>query len=413
MNTALRGIFYSASSLVALKVLGAAGSFIVAVIIVKNLGVNEAGQYFVIYSGALIGAVVARYGLDHYIIRNVACCLSEERGLNQLLSVVFHTLLLPLLLVFIASIFVTIYLYASEAKIELILTSIATLLFVLFHAWANIGASILQGQSHSLESGLAMSVGLPIINACSLLLLTTFFDINLVMAICTLMLSSSLVAIGSLIRVRALIFFIRPSFSEVKILLLEGRSFFTERFLQIGIGQAPILLVGFFLGAEASSIFGVSSRISSLWGFINTSVSRVIAPIYASLTLKESEAISMEKGLRRFGEIQLIAIAVFIFFTDDLLGLFGEVYKSGHYLLSLLLVNQAVLYFVTKKVMEHQMTGSEKYVAKVAILRLALTLGLSLPLMHLFGLEGMAICMLIESFFCWFLFSFKSVNTYA
>ena len=382
-----------------LKLLGAAANFAVVLFLVKKLSITEAGYYFYIFSAVLICSVVARFGMDHYIIREVARSqfdINLEKKISRKIFLLFIITVLTTLIIFFV-LYIYFLFFESWIKKEIIVPMVV--MAILFQAWANICASILQGLGRSVASGLAMSAGVPIIN---LFLLLTGDYIGLIsfnFFIFALLISNAVTAIIALAGIKSWINFCVPSFEELSELLSDGKEFFVSKILQIGYDLAPVIYTGLLLGPVQIAVFGVSSRVTSLIGYVNTSISLVTAPIYATngFATAKKEGCSIDGWLVKFGFAQLIISIVLSIFSEKILLIFGHKYFSGKYTLVLLLINQAILYYVTRGFMELQMGGKERVAARISLLRIFVFFLFLWPSSQYFGVEGVASSILLSN----------------
>ncbi len=104
--------------------------------------------------------------------------------------------------------------------------------------------------------------------------------------------------------------------------------------------RAPIILVGFLLGAEEVALFAIVTRLADIVFFVNYSANQVFAPMIAPL-YRNSDTLRLQSLIFFAARISFLGAVgigiVVLFFSDFILGLFGSAY-TGPYATLLLVV---------------------------------------------------------------------------
>ena len=179
--------------------------------------------------------------------------------------------------------------------------------------------------------------------------------------------------------------------TEMKTALLTLGSIST---VTVIVQYSTQLLSVFFLSPEEIASFSVSRRISLLVSFILIAVNLIQAPrfakAFANEELKEIDRLALISGK----VLILVAVTVFVFvcfFSEYILGLFGEEYKKDRILLLILMLGQCVNVVTGSVMFILNMTNNERSVLNVTLFMAPVAVLLTVFFSSNYGLLGVAI----------------------
>jgi len=336
------------------KVVGVLAGLAVNALLVRLLTQEEMGAYFLTFSLVSFAAIVAQLGLTQTIVRLVAESMGSGRTGRTRQSVIVvlritavSVLIVACFLVFgvgqgIAERFFSSLIMSQAMGLAAVWTAIVTfqqLMAEIYRGFHDIRlATIFGGLSTSVFSMLLFIV---------LWLVQGHADIAQIIFL-TLVAGAGSILISSAILWDKLNTLVPASsedetFSFLDVLFASWPIWITHVTVFVLI-QADLWIMGLFRSSEEVAIYGASSRLVALVTMplliINAVVPPLIAEMYAQNKIRELENI-----LRAVSTLSvlpsLIALAVFIFFGDSILGfLFGSFYKTGGIIIIILSVGQ-------------------------------------------------------------------------
>ncbi|MEO6167437.1 MAG: polysaccharide biosynthesis C-terminal domain-containing protein [Chitinophagales bacterium] len=158
--------------------------------------------------------------------------------------------------------------------------------------------------------------------------------------------------------------------------------------------QVQILVLGAFSGAAETGVFAIATRLSDLEGYMLFALNIVLAPLISKL-FAEGKTAELQSVITRslwFGFLfSAPLIFCFLLFPGFFLGLFGDEFGDGNFILVLLTLSQIVNFATGSVGYMLTMTGHQKIAMQLLVACALFTTFLSFLLIPTFGKEGAAI----------------------
>tara|TARA_B110000093_G_scaffold174722_1_gene208286 strand:+ start:788 stop:2035 length:1248 start_codon:yes stop_codon:yes gene_type:complete len=343
-----------------LKVMAALVSFVVAASITRNLGVEQAGQYFFATSIVILFVSICGLGLNNSVLKYVSIFYTNNN--NQMLNAIVNksvlwSSLFSLFFIFIAGLILNFFpnLFGEDSShfyFFLISVPSLTIISLISHA--------IQAKGHIAISMIIAGFIQPV----------SFLTINLVTSpqeIGPLAMSYMFSVLFAL--AFCIIFWVMAGeFScninfDTKILLASCSSLVVFQVFQ----QFNTVIGQLFLGAWGTNtqiaMFAVSIKVATLTSFIMFAVNRVVAPKFAAL-FADGDYVGLKIAVNQSKKIMLFAtlplISILLVFPDFVLGIFGDEYRASATVLRALAMIQFFAVWVGSVSYLLIMTGQEK-----------------------------------------------------
>ena len=164
--------------------------------------------------------------------------------------------------------------------------------------------------------------------------------------------------------------------------------------------QVQILILGSFRGASETGVFAIAARLSDLEGYMLFALNVVLAPLISKL-YAERKIIELQSVITRslwFGFLfSAPLIFCFLVYPGFFLGLFGEEFRNGNFVLILLTLSQIVNFATGSVGYMLTMTGHHKIAMQILVVCALITTCLSFFLIPAYGKEGAAISAAINN----------------
>ena len=394
----LRG---SAVALV-LKVTSAFLSFMVAASITRNLGTEQAGQYFYATSLVILFVSICGLGLNNSVLKYVAIFYTNNN--NQMLNAIVNKSVL------------------WSAVFSLFFISIATLImkffpslfgednqYFYFFLFSVPALTIIALISHAIQAKghIAMSMIIAgLIQPLSFLIINLVTGPQEIGPLAMSYLYSVLLALSLCI----IFWLINGEFSfninfDTRVLLASCSSLLVFQVFQ----QFNTVIGQLFLGVWGTNtqvaLFAVSIKVAAFTSFIMFAVNRVVAPKFASLFADEDyeglkNAVSQSKKIMLLATLPLISCLMI--FPDFVLGIFGDEYRASAPVLRVLALIQFFAVWVGSVSYLLIMTGQEKSHRNNVIIATFISCVVGFVLVPIYPLWGAVmisgLCVIITAF---------------
>lgn len=344
----------------ALRVLSALISFVVAASITRNLGTDQAGLYFYATSLVVLFVSVCGLGLNNAVLKYVSIFHTQKNN-NMLNAVVNKSIMWSTSFSFVFIAIVAIYLMFFPHSLG------ENKLYFYFFLFTVPCLTIIALISHAIQAkgNIAMSMIIAgLIQPLSFLLINLFIKPEEITTLAESYLISVTIAllVGIIFWLRQGNFKLTVNF-ESKVLLASCSSLLIFQVFQ----QFNTVIGQIFLGIWGSNtevaLFAVNIKIATLTSFIMFAVNRVVAPKFASL-YAENDIEGLRKAISQSKRIMLLAtlplISILLIFPEYVLALFGEEYKTSAPILRVLALIQFFAVWVGSVSYILIMTGEEK-----------------------------------------------------
>lgn len=177
-------------------------------------------------------------------------------------------------------------------------------------------------------------------------------------------------------------------------------SLFAVNGIYFYLTQVQILLLGSFRGAAETGVFAIAVRLSDLEGYMLFALNVVLAPLISRL-YAEGKITELQSVVTRslwFGFLfSFPIIFCFLIYPGFFLGLFGDEFRDGSFVLVLLTLSQIVNFATGSVGYMLTMTGHHKIAMQLLIVCALLTTALSFILIPRWGIEGAAVAAAVNN----------------
>lgn len=397
----MQEILQGSSAAFILKVVAAALSFILNVLIARSLGAQGAGQFYLSLTCMTIATVVGQFGLGDTLVRFIGANAPEKNwkavnGIYQKsIQMGVITSIISALILFSSAELIARNIFSKPEVAPLIrLLSIAVIPFTLFklHAFA------LQGLKRITASISVLSVFLPAITIAGILSLQQDIQVRDVIV------SYVVAAIFTL--AFGVIFWIKSNPEKKSVdgdfptqeIFKSSMPLFWMTVLNLAIMWSSTFFLGIWSTNEEIGIFNIANRTAALTSFALMAVNSIAAPKFASLYNKgEFEVLgaTTRKSTLLITIFASPALIAFIFFPSWILSLFGPQFKEGALLLSILALGQFINAITGSVSYLLIMSGHEKQLRNIVGFCAALCIILNIFLIPAYGVIGAAMAVAI------------------
>jgi len=393
------------------KILGAISLFLTYILIPRYYGVEAFGIFNIMFGLLMIGSMVARIGLDTYVLKIIPSLNGDKKEIALFLKTVFKILVVSsflmglLILMFIEPI--DTYLFKSfEAKNYLIGLALTVLPYTLFNVIPEIFRGFEEIKRYSFFRNFLQNFTL-----VALLGISIFFSLNYT----PLDILYAMVMIISLLITVAIIVFLKKE----KITLIRSGKYngeilkksypmFLAASVMFVMGYIDSFMIAYYLDEYQVGIYSACINISMIITFIPIAIGGYISPKIAKYYSKNNKKKIKNIFYNSLKIIFLVTLPIFFFiyfFSETLLGLFGTAFTMAT--TTLLLTNIAFLSealcgpvgFVMN------MTDNQHAFMKILIISLLINIIFNAILIPIYGIDGAAIAIMMSMFF-WTMGSF-------
>lgn len=387
-----------------LRLVGAALAFVYTSVITRQIGVENSGYYFLSLAAVMFLSTVARAGLDNAVIRFAAVTADQKNWIG--LKGIFCSIVgLVGILSFIIAVPVVVYapeisehVWSNPAAspilrffaISIVSFSLMTILSEFLRAIGELTASVLVSSILHTVAGIA-------------LLTTLFHGFDASGAALTFLIATSFSAVmGALWWLRCINLqpMVGHRLSLSPILQSSKHLFVIALVGQAIIPFAPTILIGFWGTAEDAAIFSVATRIGMIVGLMLVAVNIVVAPRFAQLY--EHRDLERLEGFARSISVFLAIVAALIvgvgvMFSEPLMGVFGEDFRAGGNVLTVILAGQFINVATGSVGVLLMMTGLERQLKQLTITSCGILIVLCFLLIPHIGGLGAAVAVAVST----------------
>jgi O-antigen/teichoic acid export membrane protein len=159
------------------------------------------------------------------------------------------------------------------------------------------------------------------------------------------------------------------------------------------LSQTDTAMVGALLGSEQAGIYSVASRIAGFVSFGLVAVNAIMAPLIARL-YADGDKVALQEIIRLSARVVFAATCAFGLiisaFGRQVLGLYGEEFLAGQFVLVILVLGQIANGFMGSVGFLMTMTGHQAQAAKMLSVAAGANLLANFWLIRVFGIEGAA-----------------------
>lgn len=385
----------------ALRVVAAILGFAVNVVVARLLGSDGAGLYFLAMSAIMIGAVIARMGIDQAALKYIAAGAAQQdwERVRQVYALAFKTIalssaLVTLLTFTLAPSIASLIFYEPRLEDPLRWMSLAIFAFSIMTLHAECLKGIKQVKNSSLVSGVILSLtGFVLVAPLTMLFGLIGTSLSYVFATC------SAAFLG--------LYFWHNSNSRKATSInssnaFSGNDFFKSSFSlwfmvfmnQAVLPWAPLIMLSYWSTTENSGIFGAATRVANLVAFFLVAINAALVPKFAELFAK-NDIDGMGKLVAIITRYTIMIasplLLLLIFYGDWVMALFGHQFALGGKALSILTIGQAINILAGPYGYILIMGGAERDVRNSSVVAAILMFVVAIIAIPVLGIQGAAI----------------------
>lgn len=404
-----------------LKVIGALSKLIFSYLLARYFGSSGAGEFFLALTIVMILSTVSRLGFENVVLRFSAIYHSENNwhSLNLLykrsLSIVaILSLILSMILYGLSD--VISHLVFSKEELSPLLKGMA--LSVSFLSILGIQAAAFKGVGRVIESQLYEVVGINLLTTAILFLMETSIGIyGVAMAYLA---ASSILVIMAFLRwsVYRGVATEKHDVLTYKTIFLISLPLLFSNSLSLIISWADILMLGALSSSSEVGIYGVASRMVLIISFglaaLNSVLAAKFSVLFAQGNISEVERIA-KKYSRVITLLTCPLLLVFVFFSEQVMSVFGDEFVTGMYALTILALGQFINVATGSVSMAMVMKGEQNILLIFLAVSVIVNISLNFLLIPSLGATGAATATsvsfimlnLLGYFYCRFRFNIR------
>ena len=399
-NPHFKDLARGATAAFILKVVGVALSFLLNVLIARQLGTAATGLFYLNLTIISVAGIISCLGLENTFLRYTSSGAAHNdwasiKGLYKkglILSLPFSVLLTFLIAIFAGLIAFHVFKKPeAETIIRIMAMAILPTVLILLHA------ELFKGIHRIAYYLLIHSIGVPALSILAFFVLCVQLNMGLKGVawghfIATF--STALLGVGLWRSVtHSKMIGVADDF-QWHPLLKSSLQLFWVNLMNFLMMWSSILFLGIWGTSDAVGIYATAFRTSMLTSFILIAVNTVAAPKYAeyySLNQMRSLEETALTSLKMMFVLAVPPLVVFLMFPDWIMGIFGSDFKQGGVCLSILACGQFVNVSTGSVGYILMMSGHEHLLRNAITISGILNLILNLCLVPQFGIIGGAI----------------------
>lgn len=381
-----------------IRLLGAGMAFIFNLVIVKYLGAEQSGYFFLAFAIIMFLSAFSRLGFDNTILRFTGISFKSQQ-----FNSIFAILRFAFSYVMPVALFISILLYLIAEPVAVYIFSkpeMTTTLKTAAPAIFGISVTTLLAMSLQAQQRLPSSICCQNILHLILTLIAIFyFEISTSVEVSAVF--SGCLILSSLIFYRIwLKRLTNTTFQKSEVLINKKEILRSANSNWLSIMMTQViqwigpLITGIWLMAEDVAYLSVAMRVAMLTSFILMAINLVVAPKFAAL-----HASGDIKGLRSMAlfSVRLLIITsipivlIMFLFPEVLMGLFGNDFVSASGLLQILVLGQFINVITGSVGYLLIMSGHERDLVNITLLSGIIMVVLTLSFTKSFGVTGCAV----------------------
>lgn len=381
-----------------LKVIGAALNFGFNLVLANLLGAEGTGKYFLAFSVFTLTRLISLLGFQNAILKYISRAheLSDQKQLLDvlgrgvkyvLIASIICTLLIVLFSPHISEVFFNDLTLNQPIRIMALAIVPSSLILVFSQAFKGIG--------NYKASLFFEGIGVPLLGVIFLPIL--IFKWSVAGATLSMVIANFAILIIARFAIRKYLVGGLPFSGQSRIsgFWKMSSSMLTIELLNYMLANGGVIILGIMIDRKSEvGIFAISQRLALLVSFILVAVNTVISPkisgLYAKGHIKDLKRLVQNSSLFLI-IIAIPVLVVYLLFAGLLLGLFGDEFKEGTIVLSILAVGQFFHVAAGPVGLVLLMSGHEKIMMNNIIVSFVIVVTLFLLLIPIFGIEGAAI----------------------
>ncbi len=385
------------------KVTSVIAGFLFNIIVIRYLGTEDAGIFFLAHTILLGLAIICRYGMDNAILRHGGEYWGKQNyaGVFQFYHrIIFITLIISAVLslfIFVSRNYLSVHLFNKEDLAEP-LKYIALILWPFSMVW-------IIGQLYKAidrpAAGSFLELGSPLILFMAFIFIFKPESMTIIEVILYFGYSCTLVLVLTYI---FFYFTTRRESNKTPIVgyspLIKSCNYIvSHQLLNFFIMWTPTLVLGVLATAEEVAFYSISQRTANLMTFTLLAYNSVAASRIAARH-SGGESGSIDRLIKAGAEFVLYTtfpvLLVFLIFPDFILSIFGEDFRQAATALQIIVIGQFINICAGPASILLLMTDHERLLRNNTIITAIFCITSSIVLIYFFGLIGAAIASAIS-----------------
>ena len=394
----LKELLRGATKALFLKIFAAIIALVFNIVIIKTIGADKSGIYFLSFTIVTILATISCFGMNIPLVKVIASNIVLLKWEN--VHGIYRTGLRVGLIISV-SLFIIIF-YSSDIisttlfdKKELADILKIMLIGVVPYTLSLLHSSALRGRKSISDSMFVLNVSTPLLTLIGTLFFSGYFNIYGV-AWSFVFASFATLGYGRWKWVKGRKYFNVNIYKYSKKKLFDSSiPMFWVDIFQIFVLRFSIIILGVYESSKNIAIFNVASRVSILISFILIAVNSIAGPKIAEM-FRKKEIANLKKLSQSATEIMsiiaLIAFLLVVFFAKFIMGLFShEFVKEGANILVIMGFAQFITVSTGVVGLLLTMTGNEKIWRNIILLSAIISVFMHFVLVPKYGIWGATI----------------------
>lgn len=372
-------------------------SFLYSVFLMRKLGADDAGIYFLCYSVISVCVVAGKFGMDNTMLSYSAINANLNKWgvvrsvyIKSNIISLLHSLILSGLIVLFAICFSNEVFHKKEIVVVLVFMAITVIPISSLY----IQSEFLRG-ANSISGYILLSGGG--VSLISLLLLIIYQGNDLFVVVCIYIFSALLIWFGGVFYIE--LFFKGKKYSEeyvgYKELYIKSRPVFVAVMMSIIVMHSGNLILGVYETGKNIAVYNAAMKVSLIGNLAVNSFSTQFTPLFARY-YKGKEYQKLHSAVKKNTIIMslfIVPIMIYIFIYPEIfMKLFGQEFVDGSIIVSVLLVGE-IFNVVTGPISPLLlMTENEKYMQNNVFFVGVLSIVLYCIVIPGYGVIGAAVC---------------------
>jgi len=386
------------------KVLGAISLFLTYILIPRYYGVETFGVFNLIFAMMLIGTVIARVGLDTYVLR-ILSSLDDHVEISLFLKAVFKIIsigaVIVSLFIFLFSDIFNIYIFKSiDASNYLLGLSLVILPYTFFNVLPEVFRGFDELKWYSLFRNVSQNFTVAFLLAMTILTSTFYSPIYVLYFAITLITLIMILVLYHFLKRKKINIFFKGKYEE-KILKHSYPMFLASSIMFI-MGYVDSFMISYYLDEYQVGIYNACISLSMLLTFVPIAIGGFISPKVSQAYSKNEHFKVKEIFKNSLIIITIVTLPIFFviyFYAEFFLGLFGTAFTVAS--TTLLITNIAFLSealcgpvgFILN------MTDNQHLFMRILMVSLLINIVFNALLIPNYGINGAAIALLLSMSF--------------
>jgi len=385
----------------ALRIIGAGVGFAFNVAVARLLGASDAGVFFLALAVTTVGSVIGRLGLDNSLLRFVStsAAAADWGRVRGVYSIGLRWAILASSGIAAGLFFMAPWLANNLFIKENIAEPLRWMsLSIVPFTMLNLTAESFKGLKQIGKAMFVQGIGLPIVALCLIYPLVGIFGVNGAVwaySIATVVIAALSIWLwnkATVLHKDAGVFSYKKLWDSCSHLAVAG---VLNRAV---LPWAPIFFLGIWEPVAEVGVFSAANRTVMLITLLLFSVNNVVAPKFSELYVKNDIA-SLERVAQLMTKVVLFGTApiflALIFFSKEIMGVFGESFRNGGGILVVLSIGQLVNAATGSVGILLIATGNERGYQRITVYSAFILIVLSLIMVPSIGAMGAAIAVSI------------------